>query len=203
MGKLPPMDGSLLDKLTMIKCLVEAPAGREASLKCLEKFIPGNVPELLPGGRRDGKPDRKAIQRAFDDELVQFRHWLLTLPKLPVESQSSRMGIRSFHHPELFAKLSGLDPWERLLQITDALLWGDTKPEDVVSQWKGKSIELEEKLRGCGRFQFDIDKILRGDNACGSYLGKLAKRYPARIPEPVKRDGYTIWTINPPSRTKE
>jgi len=62
-----------------------------------------------------------------------------------------------------------------------------------------KAIELEEVLRE-GKFQFETDKVLRFSGACGSYLGKLSKSQALRVSKRVN-DGYTFWTINPPSAT--
>lgn len=192
-ARIPPMDPSMIDKAFLFSCAkVE---------KCFAPFreVEG-TPALLKEAQDDGQLSREKMWAAIMAEIPTIRAWILakfkTIPKGLVDD---RYGIKAWQHPHLMAELSALAPETRMLQLIDQSLWSDKDAIDKA--WDGKAIELEEKLRD-GKFTFETDKILRYSGACGSYLGKLLKSQPQRVSKRVA-DGYTFWTIQPPSRNGE
>ena len=104
-------------------------------------------------------------------------------PKLgdPAELRSERFGITHYHHPELLAALSELDPEEQLLTVIDARLF----EHHDTNQWEGTADELAETLL---EWTYDlrpptgaIKRLLAWPGAAGVYLSSLARRYPDRI----------------------
>jgi len=191
-ARIPPMDPSMQDKVFLFLCAkVE---------KAFEEFrVVEGTPSLLKETRGDGELDRAAVWQRIREEVPGIRAWLLAkLKNIPKDLRDDRYGIRAWHHPDLLSELSALAPETRLLQLIDQKMFSEEGPH---SNWEGKAIELEALLRD-GKFAYETEKILRYSGACGSYLGKLLKSQSKRISKHV-RDGYTFWTIQPPSVTSE
>lgn len=174
---IPPMDASIADKVFLFKCQ------------------PADVGE-----------DRKVIWDTVLAETKLIRAWLLNLPEIEASLADARFGIRAWHHPDLLRELSDLSPEARLLTLMDAVLFPPPDPlkeeadvPDMPVHYK--ALDLEKKLRESA-FGFEVDKLLKYSSACGTYLGRLSKTSPGRISKAVK-DGYTLWTINPPSKEVE
>jgi hypothetical protein len=90
---LPPMDESLIDKITLILC-----------------------------GRATVGSDRKKVWNTLAGELPAFAHWLEEWP-IPAKLRDARFGVRAYQHPVLMDALSDLSPEFRLLEIIDAVFF--------------------------------------------------------------------------------
>lgn len=91
---LPPLDGSILDKLMLIKC--------HDATAALKKTEP-------------------ATWQAFKDELPAMRAFLLRR-EIPKERACPRMGVLAYHNPDLLAAASTLEPQNRLLALIDQVI---------------------------------------------------------------------------------
>jgi hypothetical protein len=190
---VPPLDPSIEDKIFLFHC--------SQVKKALEQFRTKDEP-ALPGmpALAAGELGRAAIWSAVIAETPAVRAWLLAKFKtVPIDLRDDRFGIVAWHHPVPKSELSALAPETRLLQLVDAVLWSEEdKRQDVIAvKWEGKSMDLENVLR-TSKFGFEAEKVLKYNGAAAAYLGRLAKAHPERVSKRVK-DGYTIWTINPPS----
>lgn len=110
-------------------------------------------------------------------ELPGYLHWLEREFRIPDEWISPRFGIKHFHHPELVQSLDELSPAITLLELIDQLEpWGKTDNE-----WEGTATELRQKLLENERTRRDAARLLNWENACGQYLGELAKIKSERV----------------------
>lgn len=202
----PPLDASLRDKISLLKCHKVTEAFNAFDVKEKQAAL------ALDGAGRaldTGDQDRGAIQRTIDEEMPHFRAQLLAewvnVPnefdrsKVGVDPQmrSRRTGICAYQNPELLEKLTSLSPEVTLLGFVDQVLF-DSDPETARSEWTGRAFELEKKLRE-SEIGMHADRLLsRFPNACGTYLGRAAKHYPERISREVRGGGVPYWTITPP-----
>ena len=171
---LPPLDESIVDKIILLNC-TPVFTGKGATIT----------------------GDREKDWRKFKKELPAFC-WQIDNMPCPKELASVRYGVKHFHHPELFERLCDMSQETRLLELLDQFLW-DKDKMDIA--WKGSAAELEQKLRGTnGAYQ--VDRLLHFPNACGTYLSRLATRFPDRFSS-VKNRGKTVWTIKPEAPEKE
>ena len=165
---LPPIDESLVDKIML--------------LKVHKKPMP------MP---THTQAQKTAFWNALLAELPAFL-WFLDQWEIPAELKCERFGITHFHHPELLAAIETLAPETRLLALIDAELF--TGP--VNSAWEGTAEELERRLIN-GQSAHEARRLLDWNNATGTYLGRLEKKYPDRI----QKDRTThkrLWRITPP-----
>ena len=157
-------------------------------------LLKSNTANMLPTGSPE---ERRAFRNKIHEELPGYVYFLLHEYVMPPElaCPRNRYGITHFHHPELLAGLEELAPESKLDEIIQTVLFDSVCP----SPWEGKSSDLEAHLRNSTR-GFEISKLLSFQNACGTYLGRLAKRYEGqqRYNKRVK-DGYNIWRIFPQS----
>lgn len=185
---LPPMDDSIQDKVFLFLC---APVVNAFNPFRGKEGTPNLLGEEFQG---EGELDRKATWEAVLKETPIVRAWLLKeFNSVPKNERHDRFGIRAWHHPELLAQLSSLAPEMRMLNVIDMAFFSDDPPH---TKWEGKTIELEQKLHG-SKYGYEADKLFRFHNACGTYMGRLARSCPERISQ-RKLHGYTLWTINPP-----
>jgi hypothetical protein len=104
--------------------------------------------------------------------------------QIPQQWTSSRFGIGNFHHPELVHSLDELSPAFALLELIDQLEpWGQ-----INNEWEGTATELRQNLLANDRTRRDADKLLTWQNACGQYLGELAKIKPERVQSTRTKD---------------
>jgi hypothetical protein len=123
---------------------------------------------------------------AFLDFLV---HW-----EIPVELRDTRFGIATYHHPKLIAALGELQPEVRLLNIID----GSHYAIRAGHEWEGTAVELQRELTDRdAKMEREARQLLSWPNACGTYLGRLAKQYPHRVSSRGLH-GTTQWKIMPP-----
>ena len=167
---LPPIDDSIEDKLILLKA--------------------HSTPLPMPTGTME---ERRRFWDTLVSELPAFVHFLGEW-EIPRELQSQRFGVTHFHHPDLLRTLDDLAPESQLLEIIDAELFGGPLPE----AWEGKSEELEKRLIGSDSGNaYAARRLLGFRAACGTYLGRLAKKHPARVSRRVL-DGYSLWNVEPP-----
>ena len=167
---LPPLNEDVADKLILLKG---------------HKF---DMPWDTSG---DGA--REEFWNALVAEMPHFLHWLLNDYDIPAELQETRYGVISYHHPEIAEKLNSQSPEYVLLSLIDQALW-----EDVESLWKGTASELRAILIQNGKSRIRAKSLLGGfDEATGTYLGRLASKYPERV-QSSRTSSSRDWIINAP-----
>jgi energy-coupling factor transporter ATP-binding protein EcfA2 len=169
---LPPMDGSLLDKVTLLKC---SPATIGEDREQTWKTITNEVPALC-------------------------RH--LSQIRVPARLKDARFGVKAYHHPDILELLCAISPEQRLLNLIDEVLFTRRSGEDakhfeerVGDGWQGTAEQLEREIRDpASGFGFAVDKLLYFASACGTYLARLASQQPERFIQ-KRSKGKSFWTI--------
>jgi hypothetical protein len=118
--------------------------------------------------------ERKAYWNKLVSEIPAFLAFLSDF-QIPADMVSDRFGIKHFHHPDLLVEIDALAPESRLLSIIDAC-----SVFDFEGKWKGSAEELEFQLMKSDA-RLEVQKMLGFQNACGTYLGRLEKKYPQRV----------------------
>lgn len=151
---LPPLDDHVADKILLLR------ASRFPLPMCT-----------------DTHDDRAKLWDTLMTELPAFLHYLLKEYASPGELRDSRYVVRGWHHPSLAAALHELSPAAALLVLIDTLApWGDE------SQWEGTAEVLRsELLSQSSATMSDARRLLEWPQACGSYLGDLARKQPERV----------------------
>jgi hypothetical protein len=165
---LPPIDDSIEDKLILLRASWKPMPMRTKTLK-----------------------QRKAFWKTLVGELPAFAHFLKEW-EIPQELQDDRYGLVHFHHPEILEAIDALAPESKLLSLIKHYLdnLGDTT-------WGPHPAEkLERELNGSDS-QYEAKKLFSFNNACGVYLGRLAKKYPDRFIS-KRTSEERLWTINWP-----
>ena len=132
--------------------------------------------------------EREAFWHALVSELPAFLHFLLDW-ELPKEIRHARYGMKTWHHPELLLALDTLAPETRLLSLIDEVLFADHEfhhgclnaKSKAKDSREGTAEELERLLRADPTFGYEAQKLFSWPTACGTYLGRLAKKYPKRV----------------------
>jgi energy-coupling factor transporter ATP-binding protein EcfA2 len=161
---LPPLDDSLADKMILCytnNCVMPMPTG-------------------TPEQRRD-------FWSALMSEMPAFIHYLTTL-EIPESRRSERFGVAHYHHPHIVRMLNEVSPEQRLLSLIDSQFFTQDKiqgghitslrPEfiDLTSE------EIERALTSsASSLEFESRRLLSWSNACGTYMGRLAKTEPDRV----------------------
>jgi hypothetical protein len=141
----------------------------------------------------DTADEKAAFRQSLMDQLPGYLHWLETEFEIPKKWTSPRFGIKEFHHPELVEALDELSPAFVLLELIDQLQpWGKADHE-----WEGTATELSRLLLREGRTRRDAERLLNWQNACGQYLGELAKMKPNRV-QNARTKHQRAWRISPP-----
>lgn len=168
---LPPLDESLEDKIIL--------------LKAERREMP--MPTASP-------TERAAFWSALMLELPAFLHHvdMFVIPPVLV---SQRFGIAHYHHPELLAKLDDLSPEFKLLAIIENHLLA------AGQMWKGKASDLERTITDAAcPYSYEARKLLSWTTACGTYLGRLRRKYPSRFASAqMGSERERIWSIFPHS----
>lgn len=159
---LPPLDTSLMDKISLFKCSkAELSESRSENWEKLTAELP-----------------------AFASYLAEIR--------IPNKLRCPRFGVTAYHNRDLMEQLHAVNPETRLLSLIDEVF----KPGDF--PWSGSAEALERRLRGPETgFSFAVEKLLYFSSACGTYLGRLATRFPERVSQ-IHPQGKTEWTIKRP-----
>lgn len=190
---LPPLNGSIDDKMHLFKCA--------RVTKAFNAFRgEDGTPALLPEEVSNGELDQAELWAHVLTEIPLIRAWLLkSFTRVPKEMRDDRFGVAAYHNPELKQLLVSFAPEIRLLELIDEILFADVQRGEPLVAWEGKAIVLEDKLRK-STFAFEAEKSLRHMGRLGSYLGKLLKSEPKRVSKRTL-EGHALWTIHPPSQT--
>jgi len=174
---LPPMDESIMDKISLFLC--------------------GKAEMPMPSTTSE---ERDAFGAALRAELPAYVAWLHQW-QIPEELRTNRFGVTHWHHPRIVDEINGLAPEVQLLGHIDALLFDSPVP----SSWTGTAEELQRQLTaGDFRFAGQARNLLSWPNACGVYLGRLANKMPGRVRrEPVPHNAQKRWRVLPPGTVED
>ena len=166
---LPPFDDGISEKLMLLK---------------------GEMNEVVADVNTDDKRDQ--LWKTLTGELPAFFAWLKEW-NIPANLRASRLGIQTYHNPELLVKITELQPEQRLLSLIDDCIFKFREEE-----FEGTSVEVERRLKSeLYELHREAEHLLRGNNSGGTYLGRLAKRVGGRVRGRLV-NGHTVWTIQPP-----
>jgi hypothetical protein len=166
---LPPIDDTLEDKLIILRV--------------------SKKPMPMPTGTTE---QIKALTAAIKADLPAFIHYLLNEHEIQPSMLNQRCGITHWHHPELTSAINELSPQARLLALVDM----EINPSPF---WEGTAEELEHLLvGGSSSVKSEAQRLLAWNNACGTFLGRLAKDSPDRVERIRKHEG-RFWRITPPN----
>jgi hypothetical protein len=173
---LPPIDHSLADKIILLRARKR--------------------PMPMP---TESQAERDSFWAAMLAELPAFT-WFLTKWEIPKALRCARFGVTHYHHPVLLQAVEDLTPQTRLLELIDMHFWPTENPEDKIKVTRTPSleitaVELEGMLLG-GNMSREAHGVLTWPGAVGTYLGRLAGKYPKRIQS--ARGALRKWLIMPP-----
>lgn len=166
---LPPLTEGVDDKLII--------------LRAYKKPMP------MPTSKNE---DRKKFWNKIICELPAFLHFL-TEYKIPEEIIGNRFGVREFHNRYITMELDMFTPENRLLDLVDRSLFDNTG-FDLTNEYKLTAGELETRLLSDEKVKFEAQKLFKWNNACGTYLGRLAKKFSDRV-ELMRTSDKRIWMI--------
>jgi hypothetical protein len=149
---LPPLDESIRDKIILLR------AGTAT--------MPFD-PEVIT--------QRRAYREQLSAELPGFVHALQRW-KIPPGQLDVRYGSKAYHDPSLVQELEELAPEWRLWSLIE----GSDLFSTFNNSWEGTSGELERWLRKAFT-PGEMDRLFSWNNACGTYLSRLAKKLPDKI----------------------
>jgi hypothetical protein len=124
----------------------------------------------------ESEGEKRAFWQQIDKELPGFLYFLLNDYRIPENLRDRRFGVATFHHPQLAQHLQEFSPQAELLELIDLL-----KPWGTLDKWEGSSKELRLQLFKHDSTHDDGKRLLKYPNACGEYLGDLAKSHPHRV----------------------
>jgi hypothetical protein len=161
----PPLDESIADKLILPK------ADKQPMP------MPTETPE-----------QHAAFWATLLGELPAFLHFLSAW-EIPHALRSPRFGIVHYHNPLLLAAINQLAPEEQLLQLIDTYVVADC-------DWEGTAGGLADLLfAATSSYDAALAKrLLNWSTAAGTYLGRLASRYPERV-EQCRSAQKRLWCI--------
>lgn len=160
---LPPLDDSMKDKIMLFKC---------------------GIAEL--------SEDRLENAEMFKSELPAFLHYVKSF-EVDKKLRCQRMGVQSWHHPELIDALTSLSPEQHLIELIDEVVFQNAN--QLTPPWIGSAERLKQDLLK-SEFRFTVEKLLYYSSACGVFLARLENKMPHRVSS-ARHDGKTRWTINP------
>ncbi|MFZ4764340.1 MAG: hypothetical protein ACOYMN_05255 [Roseimicrobium sp.] len=165
---LPPLDEHIADKIILLRA------------------SPFKLP--MPTTTTDL---REKFWQALVADIPAYVHWLLHEFKIPAAySDPKRYVVATWHHPEMKSELESLSPEAELLNLIDRTLWGIARTE-----WEGTADELRAALLEDDRTRRDAERLIGGwAQACGTYLGRLSKKHPARV-QPARTMHSRKWII--------
>jgi hypothetical protein len=139
--------------------------------------------------------ERSAAFEQYMAEIPAYLHWLLHEWQIPEHLRDpQRYNIATFHHPLLEESLDVLSPQAELLELLE-LCYGHQLDSGIPVE--ATHAEIEAALRAHDPRR--TERLLSWRNACGSYLGKLAKKHPARVQH--RSDGSRRWWVIKPGRS--
>lgn len=151
---LPPLDESLIDKMSMLRCQ------------------PGFPFDMSTPGARQELEDKIA------KELPAFIHYLLEEYRIPEEIKDDRFGVKAYHHEHLIQEIHGLAPETGLLDMIEKVFFTGEHAKNHVEISAG---DLQITLIEHPDTQYQARKILTFPTACGVYLSRLNHRMPERV----------------------
>lgn len=168
---LPPMDPSILEKVMLFRC-ADAP------------WFPVDLKD-------DNNWDE--WDQMIADELPGLA-WTIDNHTIPEDLQLPRYGVKPWHDPELLK--------EEAEESEEVVFLGclqhdlPTVMEPGVQFWEGTSLDLERLLTGNEMpSSVRMRKLCSWSKAVGTYLGRLARRYPTAITR-RRISGKTKWRID-------
>jgi len=170
---LPPLEPSILDKLMLFMC---------------------NVPTFpYDLSTEEGWQQWDAV---VEDELPGLAHAIDSF-KIPTRLQNSRYGVKPYHAKAITHREAEASIEEKLMHIIDH----DLPMVTSEPYWEGRSLDLEREL-SAGHMPSCLQtrKLFQWNGACGTYLGRLAKKYPTRITKRCVR-GTNQFRITLPKKT--
>jgi len=151
---LPPMDESLSDKLMLLRT-------HHAEMP-------------MPTDTNDA---RSAFWSALMGELPAFIGYLLRW-QIPQALRCQRFGITTFRHPHLLDAIDGISPEFRLLSLIDSVVFAD---DGLINGSVIITAEALESRLTNSQMGHEARRLFSWNNACGTYLGRLASKRPERI----------------------
>jgi hypothetical protein len=164
---LPPLDESLADKIILFRAFKRPMPMPTDTLEQMSLFW---------------------IQ--LMKELPAFMHFIRREWKIPAELQDQRYGVRHYHHPILVQAIDILSPEFKLLNLIDTAILSPERPE-----WLGTSEALEKQLHEHPASSYAVKRLLNFNNACGTYLGHLAKKRANRVMMDGRRENHRLWKL--------
>jgi hypothetical protein len=146
--------------------------------------------------------ERESFWQTLISELPAFLHFLLNW-EVPKEIRHPRYGMKTWHHPGLLLAIDALAPETRLLSLIDEVVFTDDESAnghlitraETRDSWRGTAEELERLLRKHEAFGYEAQKLFSWPTACGTYLGRLAKKHPTRV-EPDRSSNARRWILH-------
>ncbi len=164
---LPPIDDSIEDKIIILKT--------------------DHVDMPMPTARPD---DRKRFWHALEQQIPAFLYYLTKQHVIKPEHESQRYGVTHFQHPDILFEIDMVSPENRLHGIIQNALAATS----TSTQWIGSAEELESELGKNPNYGYEAKKLFTWANACGTYLGRLARKHPDTYTS--KRTAHhRVWTI--------
>jgi hypothetical protein len=124
-------------------------------------------------------------------ELPGFLDYLCQW-EIPSKLKCERFGITHYHHRELLTAIDESAPETKLLAPIDLAfetrLW--TEPFEATAE------DLQSKLVN-SLFDGQMKTLRSWSNACGAYLGRLARKHPDRVIE-KRTNSQRRWRVEPP-----
>ena len=166
---LPPLDDHIADKIILLRA---------------SRFtfpLPNTTTE-----------ERISSRDQYVAEIPAYLHWLIHEWNTPADvDDPDRYNVLTFHHPDLAEALECFSPEGELLDLLE-LAFTDRFAASLTVEMSHAEIEDAIRIREPRR----ADRLFSWRNACGSYLGKLAKKYPKRI-QPRSDGSRRWWLIRP------
>jgi len=159
---LPPVDESIADKVMLFRCRkteLPMPTSTGAEQAAFRARVEAEVPAML----------------------AELLGW-----DVPADMRSERYGVKHYHQPDILATLNEMAPEFRLLALLDAVLFAPGvcgpvpgTPRDEYA-WTAEALEsaLTSTYSGC---EHEARRLLSWSGACGTYLGRLARKRPDRV----------------------
>lgn len=151
---LPIIDDGLADKILLLRC------------KKVEMPMKARTPR-----------QRREFMDTLLSEVPAMLHFLQESDIVDRYGSSNRMSVEGWQDEILLESLRSFDAHRQLLDLIDIL-----KPWDIVEgKWEGTAAELEGMLKSDQATARAAEKTLSWTNACGTYLGRLAKEPNSRV----------------------
>jgi len=166
---LPPLDDHIEDKIILLRA---------------SRF---DLP--MPTGTSE---ERRKFQDTLLGEIPAFLHFLLHDYELPKPYRDpKRYVVETWHHPEMRRAVEQLSPESELLALIDRSILSVASEDS----WRGTAEELREELISDSETRREAERLLGNwPHACGTYLGRLAKKQPDRV-QRVRTNRKREWII--------